>query len=428
MRAPWIKNNTFDVNLKVSAMIDGATRRWNLQALEEIFVPGDVQLIAASQPIVSREDSFTWKFNRNGLMSVQSAYGLAREETIKECHSEVLALPSLNPIKERIWKIPSVPKIRIFLWKVLSEAIPVADLILKRGMKVDERCQLCGLEGETIQHVLFQCAVARQVWALSGIPQPMFEMQEGHMFSNINYLMNLKAQSWGSMEEKRAWPWVLWFLWKSRNDFIFNGERWMPMEIVVKEKNEADGWFLAQEVDKEVELEVTRNDVRAKKRWLPPEESWLMCNVAFEWNKDTHSLGGAWVVRNHRGVALTHSRRAFSQVGSLDDARLKTLLWALESMMSMCYDRMVFAGDFKELFLAFQNPHKWPALRFQVEEMRILLSRMKEFQLKKVSIEENRGASFIAQSITRQNRSQSYVAIGHPSWLGELFVNECRFL
>nr|VDD45330.1 unnamed protein product [Brassica oleracea] len=232
-------------------MIDGATRRWNLQALEEIFVPGDVQLIAASQPIVSREDSFTWKFNRNGLMS---------------------------------------------------------------------------------------------------------------------------------------------------------------------------------EVDKEVELEVTRNDVRAKKRWLPPEESWLMCNVAFEWNKDTHSLGGAWVVRNHRGVALTHSRRAFSRVGSLDDARLKTLLWALESMMSMRYDRMVFAGDFKELFLAFQNPHKWPALRFQVEEMRILLSRMKEFQLKKVSIEENGGASFIAQSITRQNRSQSYVAIGHPSWLGELFVNECRSL
>ncbi|XP_048615950.1 uncharacterized protein LOC125588571 [Brassica napus] len=428
MRAPWIKNNTFDVNLKVSAMIDGATRRWNLQALEEIFVPGDVQLIAASQPIVSREDSFTWKFNRNGLMSVHSAYGLAREETIKECHSEALALPSLNPIKERIWKIPTVPKIRIFLWKVLSEAIPVADLILKRGMKVDERCQLCGLEGETIQHVLFQCAVARQVWALSGIPQPMFEMQEGHLFSNINYLMNLKAQSWGSMEEKRAWPWVLWFLWKSRNDFIFNGARWMPMEIVVKAKNEADGWFLAQEVDKEVELEVTRNDVRPKKRWLPPEESWLMCNVAFEWNKDTHSLGGAWVVRNHRGVALTHSRRAFSQVGSLDDARLKTLLWALESMMSMRYDRMVFAGDFKELFLAFQNPHKWPALRFQVEEMRILLSRMKEFQLKKVSIEENRGASLIAQSITRQNRSQSYVAIGHPSWLGELFVNECRSL
>ena len=153
-----------------------------------------------------------------------------------------------------------------------------------------------------------------------------------------------------------------------------------------------------------------------------------MSNVAFEWNKDTHSLGGAWVVRNHRRVALTHSRRAFSHVVSLADARLKTLLWALESMTSMRYDRMVFAGDFKQLFLAFQKPHQWPALRFQVEEMRILLSRMEEFQLKKVSIEENRGASFIAQSITRQNRSQSYVANDHLFWLFELFVNESRSL
>lgn len=127
------------MNLKASELIDNTTRRWNIQALQEIFVPSDIELIKETQPVVSRKDSYTWKLNRNGNMSVQSAYCLARERKIKECHKEVLAFPSVNPIKERIWKIPTVPKIRVFLWKVLSEAIHVADLILKRGMKVDER-------------------------------------------------------------------------------------------------------------------------------------------------------------------------------------------------------------------------------------------------------------------------------------------------
>lgn len=100
-----------------------------------------------------------------------------------------------------------------------------------------------------------------------------------------------------------------------------------------------------------------------------------MCNIAFEWNKERKLLGGAWVVRNHRGVVLTHSRRAFSDIKSLAEARLKTVLWGIESMTSMHYNSVIFTGDFKELFLAFQNPHQWPALRYQGDEMRRMLEK-----------------------------------------------------
>ena len=53
---------------------------------------------------------------------------------------------------------------------MLSDALPVSDLISAKGMNVDERCQLCGLDGESIHHTLFQCSGESQVWALSGIP------------------------------------------------------------------------------------------------------------------------------------------------------------------------------------------------------------------------------------------------------------------
>lgn len=90
--------------------------------------------------------------------------------------------------------------------------------------------------------------------------------------------------------------------------------------------------------------------VKKKQRWVPPRQDWLMCNVEFEWVKNSKLLGVAWVVKNHRGVVLIHNRRAFSNIGSLDEARLVTILWAVESMTSLHYNKVVFAGDFKEIF------------------------------------------------------------------------------
>lgn len=65
------------------------------------------------------------------------------------------ALPSLNSLKSQIWKVQTVPKIKTFVWKAMSQALLVADLLRKRGMKCDDRCQLCGFEGESVNHIGF---------------------------------------------------------------------------------------------------------------------------------------------------------------------------------------------------------------------------------------------------------------------------------
>jgi len=54
----------------------------------------------------------------------------------------------------------------------VSNALPVADGIASRGMQVDNRCQFCGMDGETENHLLFTCPYARLVWAVSGVPLP----------------------------------------------------------------------------------------------------------------------------------------------------------------------------------------------------------------------------------------------------------------
>lgn len=162
LRAPWIKNCTFDVNLRVRDLIDFQNRRWNLEVLQELFVPSDIRILLKTQLVTSKEYFWVWKYNKSGAYTVKSGYWLAFQEKIKEARQMAEALPSINPLKTQIWKVVTAPKIRTFAWKALSQALPVADLLRERGMKCDERCQLCGSDGESVNHVLFGCHMARK--------------------------------------------------------------------------------------------------------------------------------------------------------------------------------------------------------------------------------------------------------------------------
>ncbi|KAF2577423.1 hypothetical protein F2Q68_00006128, partial [Brassica cretica] len=60
-RAPWIKNYSFDVNLRAVDLINVESRRWDVSKLAEIFVPADVEIIMKNQPVVNKEDFVSWR-------------------------------------------------------------------------------------------------------------------------------------------------------------------------------------------------------------------------------------------------------------------------------------------------------------------------------------------------------------------------------
>lgn len=50
---------------------------------------------------------------------------------------------------------------------------------------MDTRCQACGLEGESINHVIFDCTVARQIWTLSDLPWHRVGFDSGSIYTNM---------------------------------------------------------------------------------------------------------------------------------------------------------------------------------------------------------------------------------------------------
>ncbi|KAL1214129.1 putative mitochondrial protein [Cardamine amara subsp. amara] len=165
-RAPYNRQRSMNLMLKVKDLIDLPNMCWNRAYLDELFVPEDVTLILQERILPRKDDFWCWKHNRSGAYSVKSGYWLVSKENKAELQREALTLPSLNGVKSFIWTIKTAPKIKNFLWRALNGALPVVDLIASRGMDTDSRCQICGLEGESVNHVLFSCTRARQLWAL----------------------------------------------------------------------------------------------------------------------------------------------------------------------------------------------------------------------------------------------------------------------
>jgi len=347
--------------------LDG--RCWNGDLLQDLFFQVDIDLICKKKPVVDMDDFWVWLHSKSGEYSVKSGYWLAFQSNKPELLFEACRQPSTNGLKEKIWSTSTSPKIKLFLWRILSVALPVADQILIRGMNVNPCCQICGQEGESINHVLFTCSVARQVWELSGVPTPEFGFQNSSIFANIQFLFELSFLARVPVQVKRSWPWVLWRLWKNRNLLLFEGISFCPLSSIVKIGDDVQEWFLAQSLIRLVDLEENNRADPCRPRWDPPPIGWVKCNVGAVWSGKKKLCGGSWVVRDDRGLVLLHSRRAFGNLTTKKDSQITCVLWAIESMDSHRLSKVLFAFEPGDLLFAFVRPKAWPSFALQVSEL-----------------------------------------------------------
>lgn len=132
-------------------------------------------------------------------------------------------------------------------------------------------------------------------------------------------------------------------------------------------------------------------------------------------------------MRDALGSVLLHGRRSFVLLHSKEEASFECLVWALKSMYSHRFSKVIFDLEDAVLVGVVNRPQAWPSFSFQAFTKFTLLSLVKVFEdwsLVLVKPDSNRGADLIAQSVTGDGRFQSYVASSFPFWLGGLFANE----
>uniref|UniRef100_A0A8I6WRZ5 Reverse transcriptase zinc-binding domain-containing protein n=1 Tax=Hordeum vulgare subsp. vulgare TaxID=112509 RepID=A0A8I6WRZ5_HORVV len=114
-------------------------------------------------PVSSGRDSVSWGLSPSGEFSVSSAY-------LALCRVPVLLW--LSPL----WKALLPLKIKIFVWQLLRDRLPLGTDVLKRHGPGNGICPLCHVP-ETRTHILFSCvalkpfgALCVRLWDLSGRP------------------------------------------------------------------------------------------------------------------------------------------------------------------------------------------------------------------------------------------------------------------
>ncbi|XP_018479119.1 uncharacterized protein LOC108850033 [Raphanus sativus] len=276
----------------------------------------DIERVLKIKPALGKEDSHEWVHNRSGAYSVKSGYWLACKLDQSLVRKQAQSKPSLNGLRSRVWQVRTAPKIKIFMWKALSNALAVAEECLSRGMKVDSRCQNCGEDGESINHVLFTCPAARVVWASSGIPFPLRGFENRTLHENFYYLLNLGK------------------------------DRRIPTE--------GRGTFDANAAALCEEARILRKSKKSK------------------------LVGLGWIVRNAEGSTVLHSRRAFNGAQSVLEAKRLGLIWAVESMTSHRLHKVTLEIECPELEGAVNRPKEWPAYRGYGVELEHVLNNIAE--------------------------------------------------
>lgn len=130
-----------------------------------------------------------------------------------------------------IWNSNVMPKVKMFIWKLVSKAIAVKECLSRRGMLVQVGCPMCSAV-ETIEHLILDCDWAKAVWfELLGL----VDVRDGCNSVNQWLLRRLSDQSGSSAGFEWHWYSVLtacWAIWKGRCVMAYEGSRPNPYQAV----------------------------------------------------------------------------------------------------------------------------------------------------------------------------------------------------
>ncbi|CAA7054680.1 unnamed protein product [Microthlaspi erraticum] len=123
------------------------------------------------------------------------------------------------------------------------------------------------------------------------------------LFNNLDHLL-WRAHEGGDSEKALAsFPWIVWFIWKARNEKVFEGKDIMPLDTLQQAMAETEAWTVAQIVAEALD-ETQKNNPPI----LPNQNViYPRCQVDASWVYETNLFGGGLVMELEADSRVTGS-------------------------------------------------------------------------------------------------------------------------
>ncbi|KAF7828452.1 reverse transcriptase [Senna tora] len=200
-----------------------------------------------------------------------------------------------------IWNAKTQPKVKMFLWKVCKNAIPTRANLAKRRMNVDRECMNCHHHLESTEHCLIECPFAKAVWFGSRFHWNFCNVNINSVRQWIEDILNdILKVSRDSERDIAEFFYLLWFIWKTRNERVFEGLVGGHMDVIVKANSAVMDFFEAVKEEELVHFQVFQGA-----RWVTPPHGVVKLNVDAAFDEKNLRGAAAIIVRDDASILLT---------------------------------------------------------------------------------------------------------------------------
>jgi hypothetical protein len=243
------------------------------------------------------EDWPAWHYDSKGLFSVKFAYKLAvqiRDNKLNKdaSSSSSGSLEQGNFKWHRIWQLKLPNKVKMFVWRLTHNSLPVRRNLARRGIQLDALCPLyCRLD-EDCGHLFFKCKRIKECWrALES--EHVRVMLEGCKSGKetISLILDMEPKA----QEKTLI--FMWKWWSARNK-TNEGQR-MPTTSEICS-------FVLYHLMEWEKLQNGSLPVKSKHqlKWKPPPTGFYKLNFDASFHLNSGTGGCAMVVTNAKREVL----------------------------------------------------------------------------------------------------------------------------
>ncbi|KAG7582263.1 Reverse transcriptase zinc-binding domain [Arabidopsis suecica] len=346
---------------------------------------------------------------KSGNYTVKSGYEVARNLSRPVCDHPSQG-PSVTTLKAQAWKLKTTRKLKHFVWQCVTGCLASSQRLFYRHIGRDKGCSRCGADEESINHLIFECPPARQVWALSNISSLPALFPSASLYNNLDYLYWRGKEAGADEDSLRVFPWIMWYIWKARNRKIFDNLSVPPQETLDLAIQEEGAWRRAnQREDPPAEPILSSHEA-------PAAQNRPLCSIDGSWIGTETRSGHGWLI--HQGGRLLHlglkgSRRSLSPL----HAELDTLLWAMKCLLAIPMTSILIQTDCSDLLAMTSAPEEWPTFSTELTDFAYYRDRFTSFSLKHIPRSGNTSADYLAKCARNRGFCFSHVSSTVPDWL-----------
>ncbi|XP_020878678.1 uncharacterized protein LOC9300169 isoform X2 [Arabidopsis lyrata subsp. lyrata] len=319
-------------------------------------------------------------------------------------------------LKNRIWKLPILPKIKHFLWRAVTRSLATADRLISRGLQINRICQRCKISEENISHTLFQCSFSLMVWRLVNIPSITINSFSNDCEENLNSLLDFYDSQGSSRHQKLLPWWSLWHIWKSRNNFIFNQIRENPSKSALQAKTDIREWIETTGLNA---TPLHGRDTIIDTNWTRPPTHVIKCNYDAGFNSVSGHVTGGWIIRDSNGFSKCWGAATLHQARSPLEAEGHALLFALQQTWLRGFTAVMFEGDCEVLINIINGVSNDIAIDGLHRDILFWKAKFRDVSF----VHTNRLCNKVAHSLAKKgclNRTFYSDCVNPPIWLTEL--------